>query len=314
LPHKKHQKVKSKPALITPTPKKPFFKSRLFALVLVVLIVVAAVAVYAFVGMRSPSHDVAIAQVVPSGAVPQGFDIKINITVRNKGTFAETFNATVAMPFNATSTKAYSQKVTSLAAGTDRMLTFTWKTSVLALGDYRVNMTLGSVMNETELADNNFMLNVSLSNKVRLMTSMGNFTIQLYDDMPITTRNFKRLVWSRIYDNTIFHRVVKGFVVQGGDPTGTGYGDPSIPTIQDEFTDHNYNERGTVAMANAGPDTGSSQFFVNLVNNSHLNDKHPVFGEVISGMGVVDQISNVQVDSNSKPLTEVKLIRAEFVK
>lgn len=311
---KKHQKAKPKPALIKPTPKKPFFKSKMFALALVILIVVATVAVYAFVGMRSPSHDIAIAKVVPSGAVPQGFDIKINVTVRNKGTFAETFDVSVTMPFNATSTKAYLQRVTSLVAGAERMLTFTWKTSALALGAYRVNMTLGSVVNETELADNSFMLNVSLSNKVRLMTSMGNFTVQLYDDMPITTKNFKKLVWSRIYDNTIFHRVVKDFVVQGGDPTGTGYGDPNIPTIPDEFTDHNYNERGTVAMANAGPNTGSSQFFVNLVNNSHLNDKHPVFGEVVSGMGVVDQISIVQVDSNSKPLNEVKLIKAEFVK
>jgi len=314
LSSKKHQKPKPKPALIKPTPKKPFFKSKMFALALVILIVIAIVAVYTFAGMRSPSHDIAIAKVVPSGAVPQGFDIKINVTVRNKGTFAETFDVNVTMPFNVTSAKGYSQRVTSLAAGTERMLTFTWKTSALALGAYRVNMTLGSVVNETELTDNSFMLNVSLSNKVRIMTSMGNFTIQLYDDMPITTKNFKKLVWSRIYDNTIFHRVVKDFVVQGGDPTGTGYGDPNIPTIPDEFTDHNYNERGTVAMANAGPNTGSSQFFVNLVNNSHLNDKHPVFGEVVSGMGVVDQISIVQVDSNSKPLNEVKLIKAEFVK
>jgi peptidylprolyl isomerase len=97
-------------------------------------------------------------------------------------------------------------------------------------------------------------------------------------------------------------------MIQGGDPTGTGYGDPSIPSIPDEFTSDNHNYRGTIAMANASPNTGSSQFFINVVDNLSLDTKHPVFGTVIDGMDVVDAISKVPVveDSytgeNSRPL------------
>jgi peptidylprolyl isomerase len=153
----------------------------------------------------------------------------------------------------------------------------------------------------------------SESNKVLLRTSMGDITIQLYDDMPITTGNFKSLVKRGVYDNTIFHRVIVDFMIQGGDPTGTGYGDPSIPTIPDEFTDHNRNDRGTIAMANAGPNTGSSQFFINLVNNNRLDTKHPVFGRVIAGMDVVDAIGNVATGQNDRPLQDVRIIKAELI-
>jgi len=111
-----------------------------------------------------------------------------------------------------------------------------------------------------------------------------------------------------------FFRVIADFMIQGGDPTGTGYGDPSIPNIQDEFTDNNKNERGIIAMANTGaPNTGSSQFFINVVYNSHLDDAHPVFGEVIEGMDVVDRISEVATDELDKPLEEVTLIKAQLV-
>ena len=151
------------------------------------------------------------------------------------------------------------------------------------------------------------------ANKVLLETNMGDITIELYDDMPITTENFKNLVQQGVYDDTIFHRVISGFMIQGGDPTGTGYGDPSIPTIPDEFTDHNRNERGTIAMANAGPNTGSSQFFINLVDNSHLDSAHPVFGKVIQGMDVVDNIAGVETDENDRPIEEVRIIKAELV-
>jgi len=154
-------------------------------------------------------------------------------------------------------------------------------------------------------------------NKVLLRTIMGDITIQLYDDMPITTSNFKRLVKQGIYDGTIFHRVIDDespYMIQGGDPTGTGYGDPNIPNIPDEFTDHNRNDRGTVAMANKGqPDTGSSQFFINIADNNYLDDKHPVFGEVVAGMGVVDAIGKVQTDDNDRPLEPVTIINAELV-
>ena len=154
----------------------------------------------------------------------------------------------------------------------------------------------------------------SSASKVLLVTSMGNITIDLYDDMPITTGNFGKLAEQGVYDDTIFHRVIDGFMIQGGDPTGTGYGDPDIPTIEDEFTDHNRNDRGTVAMANAGPNTGSSQFFINLVNNNNLDTKHPVFGKVIEGMDVVDAIGKVNTDSDDRPLEQVKITKAELVR
>jgi len=155
--------------------------------------------------------------------------------------------------------------------------------------------------------------NGSSTVRVLLKTNMGDIVIELYDDMPITTGNFKKLVQQGVYDGAIFHRVIDGFMIQGGDPTGTGYGDPSIPSITDEFTDHNRNERGTIAMANAGPNTGSSQFFINLVDNNRLDSKHPVFGKVIQGMDVVDNIAKVNTDENDRPLQEVKIIKAEIV-
>ncbi len=151
--------------------------------------------------------------------------------------------------------------------------------------------------------------------KVELETNYGNIVINLYSDMPITTGNFIKLINEGIYDDTIFHRVIKGFMIQGGDPTGTGYGDPSIPSIQDEFTHAggNKNERGTISMANAGPNTGSSQFFINLANNNFLDGKHPTFGKVIEGMAVVDKIAEVQTNANDRPLKDVKIIKAEVL-
>jgi peptidylprolyl isomerase len=149
--------------------------------------------------------------------------------------------------------------------------------------------------------------------KVLLHTNMGDITIELRTDMPITTGNFKNLVQKGTFNNTIFHRVIKGFMIQGGDPTGTGYGDPSIPDIKDEFTPTNRNDRGTIAMANAGPNTGSSQFFINLVNNNFLDLKHPAFGKVTAGMDVVDKIALVKTDSNDKPRQAVTIISASIL-
>jgi len=146
--------------------------------------------------------------------------------------------------------------------------------------------------------------------KILLHTSMGDVTLQLRNDMPITTDNFKKLVQQDTFNGTIFHRVIDGFMIQGGDPTGTGCGDPSIPDIKDEFTRKNRNNRGTIAMANAGPNTGSSQFFINLVNNNYLDDKHPQFGKVVAGMEVVDAIAKVRTDSRDKPLKPVTIINA----
>jgi len=148
--------------------------------------------------------------------------------------------------------------------------------------------------------------------KVLLSTNMGDITIQLYDDMPITAGNFKKLVEKGFYDGTIFHRVIDGFMIQGGDPTGTGRGGPGY-AIKDEFTNHNKNERGTISMANAGPNTGGSQFFINLVNNNYLDKAHPVFGKVIEGMDVVDKIGKAKTNAMDRPQKEVKILSAKIV-
>ncbi|RLJ00074.1 MAG: peptidylprolyl isomerase [Candidatus Aenigmatarchaeota archaeon] len=156
---------------------------------------------------------------------------------------------------------------------------------------------------------------MSVAKKVLLKTTLGDITIELYDDMPITTGNFENLVEKGTYDGVIFHRIIPGFMIQGGDPTGTGYGDPTIPNIKDEFTHAggNRNDRGTISMANAGPNTGSSQFFINLVDNSFLDTKHPAFGKVVDGMDIVDKLGKVQTGQGDRPVDEVKIIKAEMI-
>ncbi|HJX49907.1 MAG TPA: peptidylprolyl isomerase [Candidatus Nanoarchaeia archaeon] len=154
----------------------------------------------------------------------------------------------------------------------------------------------------------------SNSTRILLETNMGDITIELYSDMPITAGNFKKLVEQGFYDGIIFHRVINGFMIQGGDPTGTGSGGPGYK-IKDEFTysDLDENNRGTISMANAGPNTGGSQFFINLVDNNYLDSKHPVFGEVIEGMDIVDSIAEVETDSQNRPIKEIKIIKASLI-
>tara|TARA_Y100000310_G_C20703671_1_gene832469 strand:- start:7108 stop:7644 length:537 start_codon:yes stop_codon:yes gene_type:complete len=157
-----------------------------------------------------------------------------------------------------------------------------------------------------------FILNMeSEGKKVVLETTMGNIVIALDSEMPITAGNFEKLVSEGFYDGVIFHRVIEGFMVQGGDPDGTGMGGPGY-TIKDEFTDNNRNDRGTISMANAGPNTGGSQFFLNLVDNNFLDDKHPVFGKIVEGMDVVDRIAKVEKGANDKPLEDVKIVKASI--
>lgn len=149
--------------------------------------------------------------------------------------------------------------------------------------------------------------------KVLLQTNHGDIVIQLRSDMPITAGNFESLASKGVYDGVIFHRIIDGFMIQGGDPTGTGYGDPRIPNIKDEFKGAQENNRGTISMANAGPNTGSSQFFINLVDNNFLDGKHPVFGDVVEGMDVVDKIAKVATDRADRPLKEVKILKAKVI-
>ena len=159
------------------------------------------------------------------------------------------------------------------------------------------------------------MVNNSEEGKIVLMkTSEGDIKIQLYGDMPVTADNFEKLVNKGFYNGVIFHRVIDGFMIQGGDPDGTGMGGPGY-NIKDEFTHEggNKNNRGTLSMANSGPNTGGSQFFINLVNNNFLDDKHAVFGEVIEGMDVVDSIAKVEKDTGDRPVNEVKIIEAKII-
>ena len=147
---------------------------------------------------------------------------------------------------------------------------------------------------------------------VRLETNMGNITIALAPDMPVTAGNFEKLVRQKYYDGVIFHRVISGFMIQGGDPTGTGRGGPGY-AIKDEFTRKNRNDRGTISMANAGPNTGGSQFFINLVDNNFLDKAHPAFGKVVEGMEVVDAMGKVKTGPMDRPVKEVKIESARVL-
>jgi len=150
------------------------------------------------------------------------------------------------------------------------------------------------------------------STRVLLKTTMGDITIQLYENMPITTGNFKNLVERGVYDGTIFHRVVHDFVIQGGDATAKGI---DVAAIRDELPNRHSNIRGSVAMAKTSePNSATSQFYINLKDNSaNLDSNYSVFGTVISGMSVVDAIGNVATDSSDKPLQDVTITQATFV-
>ena len=141
---------------------------------------------------------------------------------------------------------------------------------------------------------------------------MGNITIALDPAMPVTAGNFETLVKKGFYDGVIFHRVIDGFMLQGGCPNGNGMGGPGY-SIKDEFGPANRNNRGTISMANSGPNTGGSQFFINLVNNNFLDDKHPVFGKVMEGMDVVDKIGKTKTLRGDRPAKDVTIIHAVMV-
>ena len=144
-------------------------------------------------------------------------------------------------------------------------------------------------------------------------TNMGTIELELYTDkMPITTQNFIDLAEEGFYDGTRFHRVISGFMIQGGDPlskdtskqSSWGTGGPGYK-IKDEFSKEFSNTPGTIAMANAGPNTGGSQFFINLVNNNFLDNKHPVFGKVVKGMDVVEKIGKTKTGQADRPVEDV---------
>jgi peptidyl-prolyl cis-trans isomerase A (cyclophilin A) len=142
----------------------------------------------------------------------------------------------------------------------------------------------------------------------RFTTSMGEFAIELFEDRaPRTTKNFIDLVETKFYDGITFHRVIAGFMIQTGDPTGTGKGGPGY-TIADEihpFLQHK--GEGIVSMASAGPDTGGSQFFITLDTAKWLDGEHSIFGRVSRGMDVVRKIGTVKTNAHDRPLQKVTL-------
>jgi peptidyl-prolyl cis-trans isomerase A (cyclophilin A) len=146
-----------------------------------------------------------------------------------------------------------------------------------------------------------------MTNKIaEVNTNKGNFKIELFGDKaPITVGNFLKLVNDEFYNGCIFHRVIPDFMIQGGCPHGTGRGGPGY-TIRDEFhPDLKHDSKGILSMANAGPNTGGSQFFITVAPTPWLDKKHAIFGKVIEGMDVVEAISKVEKDRTDKPLQDV---------
>ncbi|MDR1656630.1 MAG: peptidylprolyl isomerase [Deltaproteobacteria bacterium] len=141
-------------------------------------------------------------------------------------------------------------------------------------------------------------------------TTLGNFKAELYNDLaPKTAGNFVSLVEKKFYDGTIFHRVIEGFMIQGGDPEGSGRGGPGYE-IEDEFGPGLvHNASGILSMANAGPNTGGSQFFITLAPTNWLDGKHAIFGKIIEGFDIVEGIGSVDTDRSDRPQVEVKILR-----
>jgi len=145
-----------------------------------------------------------------------------------------------------------------------------------------------------------------------LHTNHGDIGIELFDDdAPKTVGNFRKLAGDGFYEGVIFHRVIKDFMIQGGDPTGTGRGGPGY-TFEDEFNDHKI-VRGALAMANAGPNTNGSQFFVVTAQAAPwLDGKHTVFGQVVDGMDVVDKIEASDTDAGDRPREDAVIERVSL--
>lgn len=149
---------------------------------------------------------------------------------------------------------------------------------------------------------------------VTLHTSLGDIKIELFcEETPLAAENFLALCASGYYDATRFHRNIKGFMIQGGDPTGTGKGGKSIFHTRDQkFEDEirpnlKHSKRGVVSMANSGPNTNGSQFFITYKAHGHLDGKHTVFGHVIDGFDVLDKMERVPVENGERPLQDIKL-------
>ncbi len=156
---------------------------------------------------------------------------------------------------------------------------------------------------------------MSENRKIKFTTNKGVFVAEMFEDKaPLTTKNFIDLTEKGFYDGIIFHRVIDGFMIQGGDPTGTGMGGPGY-VIKDEFGEGlKHDDEGVLSMANAGPNTGGSQFFITLAPTPWLNGHHAVFGRIVEGMEVVRLIGVVPTDFRDRPREAVVMEKVEVVK
>lgn len=159
------------------------------------------------------------------------------------------------------------------------------------------------------------------TDRVKIQMTNGDIMLVVLSnkDTPITIKNFKKLVSDKFYDGLIFHRVIEDFMIQGGDPTGTGFGDDTTPTIKGEFTINGVDNdlshtRGVISMARANdPDSASSQFFIVHKDSTYLDGSYASFGKVFAGLDVVDKIASVDTDYNDRPTTEQKIHSIRFV-
>lgn len=152
---------------------------------------------------------------------------------------------------------------------------------------------------------------------VALETNQGTIEIQLWSDIaPKSVENFVGLIEKGYYDNTVFHRVIKGFMIQGGDPTATGRGGESLwgGKFADEVKKNvNFDRKGLLAMANAGPNTNGSQFFITVQPTPWLNMKHTIFGEITKGYEIVEKIENTKTGQGDRPVMDQKIIKATII-
>lgn len=156
---------------------------------------------------------------------------------------------------------------------------------------------------------------MSTNRKISMKTNLGEIVAEMFEDKaPKTTKNFIDLVEKGFYNGVIFHRVIDGFMIQGGDPTGTGMGGPGYK-IDDEFGEGlAHDSEGYFSMANAGPNTGGSQFFITLAATPWLNGHHAIFGKVVEGMDVVKKIGKTETDYADRPVKDVVMETVEVVK
>ena len=145
---------------------------------------------------------------------------------------------------------------------------------------------------------------------ITIHTSLGDLLCQIYcDNAPKTCKNFLALAASDYYNNTIFHRNIKSFIIQGGDPTNTGKGGDSIyeGPFEDEFSELKHDSRGVISMANSGPNTNKSQFFITYGAFDQLDGKYTIFGKVVDGFNTLDKMEKEQVNSKNRPLKDIEL-------